>query len=90
MINLELLWPELTALFNGQCPLTACRLQPSRTNSVNMPQPKVKLVVTGDDFGYCPRRNRGIVECFLKGGVSNVSLLVNATSAMDAAELAKR
>ncbi|XP_063051151.1 carbohydrate deacetylase [Engraulis encrasicolus] len=55
-----------------------------------MPQPKVKLVVTGDDFGYCPRRNRGIVECFLKGGVSNVSLLVNATSAMDAAELAKR
>ncbi|KAL2091890.1 hypothetical protein ACEWY4_011688 [Coilia grayii] len=55
-----------------------------------MPQPKVKLVVTGDDFGYCPRRNRGIVECFLKGGVSNVSLLVNATSAVDAAELAKR
>ncbi|XP_042561645.1 carbohydrate deacetylase isoform X2 [Clupea harengus] len=54
-----------------------------------MPQPKVKLVVTGDDFGYCPRRNHGIVECFQTGGVSNVSLLVNATSALDAAELAK-
>ncbi|XP_062398726.1 carbohydrate deacetylase [Sardina pilchardus] len=55
-----------------------------------MPQPKVKLVVTGDDFGYCPKRNRGIVECFQSGGVSNVSLLVNATSAVDAADLAKR
>ncbi|XP_030647833.1 carbohydrate deacetylase [Chanos chanos] len=55
-----------------------------------MPQPKVKLVVTGDDFGYCDRRNRGIVDCFLSGGISNVSLLVNATSAEDAAELAKR
>lgn len=55
-----------------------------------MPQPRVKLVVTGDDFGYCERRNRGIVDCFLDGGISNVSLLVNGASAEDAAELAKR
>ncbi|KAM4607710.1 carbohydrate deacetylase [Polymixia lowei] len=55
-----------------------------------MPQPRVKLVVTGDDFGYCPRRNQGIVDCYLAGGISNVSLLVNATAAKDAAELAKR
>ncbi|CAL8348205.1 unnamed protein product [Lota lota] len=55
-----------------------------------MPQAKVKLVVTGDDFGYCTRRNRGIVECFRAGGVSNVSLLVNGAGAKDAAELAKR
>ncbi|CAB1319265.1 unnamed protein product [Coregonus sp. 'balchen'] len=55
-----------------------------------MPQPKVKLVVTGDDFGYCPKRNQGIVDCFQAGGISNVSLLVNASSAKEATELAKR
>ncbi|XP_062445907.1 carbohydrate deacetylase [Rhea pennata] len=51
---------------------------------------QVKLIVTGDDFGYCPRRNQGIVECFLAGAVSNVSLLVNGSAAAAAAELAKR
>uniref|UniRef100_A0A3B4U0V5 Carbohydrate deacetylase n=1 Tax=Seriola dumerili TaxID=41447 RepID=A0A3B4U0V5_SERDU len=48
------------------------------------------LVVTGDDFGYCPRRNQGIVDCFQAGGISNVSLLVNASAAKEAADLAKR
>uniref|UniRef100_A0A8B9IVM7 Carbohydrate deacetylase n=1 Tax=Amazona collaria TaxID=241587 RepID=A0A8B9IVM7_9PSIT len=51
---------------------------------------RVKLIVTGDDFGYCPRRNQGIVDCFLAGAVSNVSLLVNGSAAADAAELARR
>ncbi|NXJ67427.1 YDJC deacetylase, partial [Rostratula benghalensis] len=51
---------------------------------------QVKLIVTGDDFGYCPRRNQGIVDCFLAGAVSNVSLLVNGSAAADAAELARR
>ncbi|XP_068577222.1 carbohydrate deacetylase isoform X1 [Cebidichthys violaceus] len=55
-----------------------------------MPQPRVMLVVTGDDFGYCPRRNQGIVDCFQAGGISNVSLLVNACAAKEAADLAKR
>ncbi|XP_034546951.1 carbohydrate deacetylase [Notolabrus celidotus] len=55
-----------------------------------MPQTKMKLVVTGDDFGYCPRRNQGIVDCFQAGGLSNVSLLVNAAAAKEAADLAKR
>uniref|UniRef100_UPI0037E7A280 carbohydrate deacetylase n=1 Tax=Semicossyphus pulcher TaxID=241346 RepID=UPI0037E7A280 len=55
-----------------------------------MPQPRMMLVVTGDDFGYCPRRNQGIVDCFQAGGLSNVSLLVNAAAAKEAADLAKR
>nr|XP_046242038.1 carbohydrate deacetylase isoform X2 [Scatophagus argus]XP_046242039.1 carbohydrate deacetylase isoform X2 [Scatophagus argus]XP_046242040.1 carbohydrate deacetylase isoform X2 [Scatophagus argus]XP_046242042.1 carbohydrate deacetylase isoform X2 [Scatophagus argus]XP_046242043.1 carbohydrate deacetylase isoform X2 [Scatophagus argus]XP_046242044.1 carbohydrate deacetylase isoform X2 [Scatophagus argus] len=55
-----------------------------------MPQPRMMLVVTGDDFGYCPRRNQGIVECFQAGGISNVSLLVNASAAKEAVDLAKR
>ncbi|XP_054880906.1 carbohydrate deacetylase isoform X2 [Poeciliopsis prolifica] len=55
-----------------------------------MPLPRLLMVVTGDDFGYCPRRNQGIVECFLAGGISNVSLLVNASAAKEAAGLARR
>ncbi|NXO95636.1 YDJC deacetylase, partial [Certhia brachydactyla] len=51
---------------------------------------QVKLIVTGDDFGYCPRRNQGIVDCFLAGAISNVSLLVNGSAAADAAKLARR
>ncbi|XP_047448153.1 carbohydrate deacetylase isoform X4 [Mugil cephalus] len=55
-----------------------------------MPPPRMMLVVTGDDFGYCPRRNQGIVDCFQAGGISNVSLLVNACATKEAAHLAKR
>lgn len=55
-----------------------------------MPQSRMMLVVTGDDFGYCPRRNQGIVDCFRAGGISNASLLVNASAAKEAADLAKR
>lgn len=55
-----------------------------------MPQPRMMLVVTGDDFGYCPRRNHGIVECFQAGGIATVSLLVNASATREAADLAKR
>ncbi|KAM3611043.1 uncharacterized protein V6R79_012790 [Siganus canaliculatus] len=55
-----------------------------------MPEPRIMLVVTGDDFGYCPRRNQGIVECFQAGGISNVSLLVNGSAAKEAADFAKR
>ncbi|NXY14510.1 YDJC deacetylase, partial [Atrichornis clamosus] len=51
---------------------------------------QVKLIVTGDDFGYCPRRNQGIVDCFLAGAISNVSLLVNGSAAADAVKLARR
>ncbi|XP_038618959.1 carbohydrate deacetylase isoform X2 [Tachyglossus aculeatus] len=55
-----------------------------------MEEPRAKLVVTADDFGYCPQRNRGIVEAFLEGAVTNASLLVNGSAAADAASLARR
>ncbi|XP_055976729.1 carbohydrate deacetylase isoform X2 [Sorex fumeus] len=55
-----------------------------------MAQPRLRLVVTADDFGYCPRRDEGIVEAFLAGAVTSVSLLVNGTAAESAAELARR
>ncbi|XP_057602089.1 carbohydrate deacetylase [Hippopotamus amphibius kiboko] len=55
-----------------------------------MARPRVRLVVTADDFGYCPRRDEGIVEAFLEGAVTSVSLLVNGAAAESAAELARR
>ncbi|KAF7483563.1 Hypothetical predicted protein [Marmota monax] len=55
-----------------------------------MAGPRVRLVVTADDFGYCPRRDEGIVEAFLAGTVTSVSLLVNGAAAESAAELARR
>ncbi|KAM6155628.1 carbohydrate deacetylase [Rhynchocyon petersi] len=55
-----------------------------------MALPRVQLVVTADDFGYCPRRDEGIVEAFLAGTVTSVSLLVNGAAAESAAELARR
>ncbi|XP_002741791.2 carbohydrate deacetylase-like [Saccoglossus kowalevskii] len=52
-------------------------------------QEKLHLVVTGDDFGYCPERNRGIIECFKRGVITGSSLLVNAVGFKDAVKLAK-
>ncbi|XP_030741338.1 carbohydrate deacetylase isoform X2 [Echinops telfairi] len=55
-----------------------------------MARPRVHLVITADDFGYCPRRDEGIVEAFLVGAVTSVSLLVNGVATESAAELARR
>eukprot|EP00043_Microstomoeca_roanoka_P008569 m.82504 g.82504 ORF g.82504 m.82504 type:complete len:382 (+) comp14298_c0_seq1:1-1146(+) len=48
----------------------------------------MKLVVTADDFGYSKRRNRGILETFENGVVTQASLLVNGVEAQHAASLA--
>lgn len=46
-----------------------------------------KLFITADDFGYCPERNRGIIDCFLKGGITDTSLMVNANYTQQAVEM---
>ncbi|XP_074062693.1 carbohydrate deacetylase [Macrotis lagotis] len=55
-----------------------------------MSGPRVRLVVTGDDLGYCPRRDQGLLEAFLAGALSGASLLVNGAAADSAAGLARR
>lgn len=70
-------------------PWTA-RLRARREEMAAVSRPRVRLVVTADDFGYCPRRDQGIVEAFLAGTVTSVSLLVNGTAAESAAQLARR
>lgn len=47
-----------------------------------------RLIVTADDMGYNVERNRGIIECFEKGGLTNASLMVNGVACEDAAKLA--
>ncbi|XP_070571847.1 carbohydrate deacetylase-like [Ptychodera flava] len=49
-----------------------------------------RLVINGDDFGYCPERNRGIVECFQKKAITSASLMINAVYMNDAVVLAKK
>ncbi|XP_014674695.1 PREDICTED: carbohydrate deacetylase-like [Priapulus caudatus] len=46
-----------------------------------------RLVVTADDLGYCPERNRAILECLARGVVSSTSLLVNAAYTREAVAL---
>jgi predicted glycoside hydrolase/deacetylase ChbG (UPF0249 family) len=46
------------------------------------------LVINADDFGYCPKRNKGIVDAFLENKISNTTLLVNGLFAKEAADLA--
>lgn len=47
------------------------------------------LTINADDFGYCPERNRGILECFTQGCVTRASLLVNGSAALEGVRQAK-
>lgn len=50
----------------------------------------LQLVITADDLGIDPRRDAGIVETFLAGGITQASLLVAGPSAESAAREAER
>eukprot|EP01135_Chromosphaera_perkinsii_P008715 Nk52_evm48s1444 gene=Nk52_evmTU48s1444 len=52
-------------------------------------EPCLRVVVTADDMGYSVSRNRGIVEAWLRGGVSGCSLMVNGAAVEDAIERVK-
>ncbi len=47
------------------------------------------LQITADDYGYSSERNRGIVECHQRGGVTQTSLMVTGVAAQEAAALAQ-
>ena len=71
----------------------ACTILPSSGQIRNYCQHDMArrlLTITPDDFGYCPQRNKGVVECYLRGGITRTSLLVNGDSATEAADLAKK
>jgi predicted glycoside hydrolase/deacetylase ChbG (UPF0249 family) len=46
------------------------------------------LIINADDFGYCPERNRGIIEAFNNKSISSSTLLVNSLFAENAVKLA--
>ncbi|XP_077996187.1 carbohydrate deacetylase-like [Glandiceps talaboti] len=48
-----------------------------------------KLVINADDFGYCPQRNKGIVDCFEAKAITSSSLIINGAFTKEAVTLAK-
>ena len=48
------------------------------------------LIINADDFGYCPRRDRAILDLFEQRAISSTSLLVNGDNASQAVAQAKR
>lgn len=47
------------------------------------------LIINADDFGYCPRRDKAIVDLFKRKSISSTSLLVNGDHAHQACSYAK-
>ncbi|KAH9525491.1 hypothetical protein Btru_001548 [Bulinus truncatus] len=45
------------------------------------------LIITGDDFGFSQKRNKGIMETFNNGGITSASLLLNCTGTDEAADM---
>ncbi len=50
----------------------------------------MRLIVNGDDFGYTPGINQGIIYCFREGILSSTTLMVNQPFSQEAAELARK
>ena len=55
-----------------------------------MSSPRTYLIINADDFGYCPRRDRAILDLFEQRSISSTSLLVNGDYAAHACTQAKR
>jgi predicted glycoside hydrolase/deacetylase ChbG (UPF0249 family) len=51
--------------------------------------PRVGLIVTADDFGFCSERDRGILEAYREGVVTSACLLVTGSSVEKAVCMAK-
>lgn len=47
------------------------------------------FIVTADDLGYSPERDRGIIDAYNKGIVTRASLLINGYSRATAVKFAK-
>jgi len=47
----------------------------------------MNIKITADDFGYCSKRNAGIIESVNKGIVNSVSVLVNGSCVEPCAHL---
>ena len=50
----------------------------------------IDVRVTADDFGYCKRRNEGIIVLVREGLLQKLSLLVNGVDCLDAVSTFKK
>jgi len=48
------------------------------------------LIITADDFGYCPKRNLAIVELYQNRRISRTSLIMNGSYVSHAFNLVKQ
>ena len=84
----------LLLLDTVQCVLGDCALDAATRWSISELTPRMmmdkRLVITADDFGYCSERNRGVVDCFLRSGITRASVLVNGEAASEASSLSKK
>jgi len=42
-----------------------------------MPKIQLKLIITADDFGYCPQRNKAIKDLYVDGKISRATVIMN-------------
>jgi predicted glycoside hydrolase/deacetylase ChbG (UPF0249 family) len=63
--------------------------QPPVSNPEVIPQSK-HLIVTGDDFGLCPRVNEEVERCHQSGLLTQASLMVNEGAVDEALRIARR
>lgn len=52
-------------------------------------QPKIPLIINGDDFGYSEAVNRAIIQAHREGVLTSASLMVNERATDEAVELAQ-
>ncbi|CAF3746674.1 unnamed protein product [Rotaria sordida] len=48
------------------------------------------MIINADDFGYCPKRDKAIIDLFKQKSISSTSLLVNGDNAYQACLYAKQ
>ncbi|CAF4889777.1 unnamed protein product, partial [Rotaria sp. Silwood2] len=48
------------------------------------------MIINADDFGYCPKRDKAIIDLFKQKSITSTSLLVNGDNAYQACLYAKQ
>ncbi len=52
--------------------------------------PQIGIIINADDFGWCPERDRGILELFQKGCITSTTVLINGRNAINALQEARK
>ncbi len=50
----------------------------------------MKLIVNADDYGYCPERNKGILDLFKSGSITSSTILITMEGIEESVSQAKK